>query len=156
MINPFFNPERKQQTRSWFLLSPALGEVPGSWKTWLLFHLISPPPFSWLLLTLSLISGAWEPPRLWFSHLLSILVTNLCQRMVVSAFLMGIFFGMNCCGSKVLVVLLLSMLLLLYVATACSASFHTVSHVKSLLTSADKFSRACSPALTEPGEESGS
>lgn len=71
-------------------------------------------------------------------------------------FFNGIFFGMNCCGSEVLVVLLLSMLRLLYVATACTANFHTVSHVKSLLTSADKFSRACSPALTEQRQESGS
>lgn len=104
----------------------------------------------------SLISGVWQPPWLCFSRLLSILLTSLCQKMVLSAFLMGIFFGMNCCGSEVLVVLLLSMLLLLYVATACTANFHTVSHVKSLLTSADKFSRACSPALTEQGQESGS
>jgi len=67
---------------------------------------------------------------------------------------MGIFFGVNCCGSKVLVILLLPLLLLKCVATACRASFHTLSHVKSLLTSADKLSRACNPALTEPGQES--
>lgn len=69
---------------------------------------------------------------------------------------MGIFFGVNCCGSKGLVVLLLPLLLLLYVATACTASFHALSHVKSLLTSADNLSRACSPAVTKLGQESGS
>ena len=69
---------------------------------------------------------------------------------------MGIFFGVKCCGSKVFEVLLLPLLFLLYVATACPASFHALSHVKSLLTSADKLSRACSPAPTKPGQESGS
>lgn len=67
---------------------------------------------------------------------------------------MGIFFGVNGCGSEVLVVLLLPLLLLLYVETACTASFHTLSHVKSLLTSAGKLSRACRPAPTTPGQES--
>lgn len=62
---------------------------------------------------------------------------------------MGIFFNVNCCGCKVLVVLLLPLLLLLDVATACTASFHTLTHVKSLLTSADKLLRVCRPAPTE-------
>lgn len=64
----------------------------------------------------------------------------------------GIFFGTNCCGSAVLVILLLPSQLLLYVATACTANFHT----RSLLASVDKLSRTCNPALTKPGQESGS
>lgn len=69
---------------------------------------------------------------------------------------MGIFFGIKCCGSTVLVILLLPLQLLLYVATACTASFHTLALAKSFLASVDKLSRTCSPALTEPGQESGS
>lgn len=69
---------------------------------------------------------------------------------------MGIFFGTNCCGSSALVILLLPLQLLLYVATACTASFHTLSLAKSFLASVDKLSRTCNPALTKPGQESGS
>lgn len=69
---------------------------------------------------------------------------------------MGIFFGIKCCGSTLLVILLLPLQLLLYVATACTASFHTLALAKSFLASVDKLSRTCSPALTEPGQESGS
>lgn len=69
---------------------------------------------------------------------------------------MGIFFDTNCCGSTRLVILLLPLLLLLYVATACIAAFHTLSLAKSFLASVDKLSRTCNLALTKPGQESGS
>lgn len=69
---------------------------------------------------------------------------------------MGIFFGTNYCGSTGLLILLLPLQLLLYVATACTASFHTLLLAKSFLASVDQLSRTCNPALTKQGQESGS
>lgn len=85
------------------------------------------------------------------SHLLSILLTNLCQRMSVNAFYGDflwhkLLWQLSTCNTPAA----FAALMLQQLAQPVS----TLSLAKSFLASVDKLSRTYNPALTKPGQES--